>query len=319
MDTLADVLGSVRLSSGAFLDARLTAPWCILSQVGPEDCLPLGRVPAHIVAYHYVATGGLSIQVAEHAPLEVRAGELLLLPRNDRHVLASAPGLRPVVIDHLIQVPAGHGPALLHHGGGGALTQIVCGFLGCEVAQSPLLAALPPLLKLDASEGLAGIWIATSFAHAAAEFAAHGAAAAPLLGKLAELLFAEAIRRYLATLPAAQTGWLAGLRDRLVGPALALLHAQPAHPWTTEALAGRVGLSRSAFAERFTTLIGMPPMRYLAQWRLQLAAARLRESNRSMAQLAYEVGYQSEASFARAFKQAFGTSPGAWRNRRAGA
>ena len=137
-----------------------------------------------------------------------------------------------------------------------------------------------------------------------------------MLGKLAELLFVEAVRRYLASLPAGHTGWLAGLQDRAVGRALALLHSRVAHPWTTEELAREVGLSRSAFAERFTTLLGTPPMHYLASWRIQLGSRLLRETRQTVAAIALEVGYESEAAFSRAFKRATGDSPAAWRRKR---
>lgn len=314
MDALSDVLAAVRLTSSAFLDARVTAPWCIASQIGPEDCAPLGPVPATVIAYHYLVSGEAYISIAGDPPVVTRGGHIVLLPRNDRHALGSAPGLRPAVIDHLIQPPDDTRPASLQFGGGGAETHIVCGYLGCDVPDNPLVAALPPILTLDVRRDVGGDWIGASFRRAADEFASGGIGSSTVLSKLAELLFVEAVRRYLATLPADQTGWLAGLRDRIIGRALALLHGRAEQAWTTEELAKQVGLSRSAFAERFTTLIGMPPMRYLAHWRLQLAAARLRESPRSIAQIAYEVGYESEAAFNRAFKKAFGVTPGAWRH-----
>jgi AraC-like DNA-binding protein len=315
VDALSDVLAAVRLSGAAFLDAEFTAPWCIAAQVGPEDCRPLGRIPAHLIAYHYVFAGRMSVSVAD-ARVEAVAGEIVLLPRNDRHVLGSGPGLEPVTIDAFIQPPTGSGPALLRHGGGGEATRIICGFMGCEAPQNPLLATLPSVLKLRVPEGVGGDWMQTSFRRAAAEFAAGGDGSATVLGRLTELLFVEAVRAYLADLPPGQTGWLAGMRDRAVGPALALLHLRIAESWTTEGLAREVGLSRSAFAERFTGLLGMPPMRYLSSWRLQLAAVRLRECTRSIAQIASEVGYESEAAFNRAFKRAFGTTPAAWRRDR---
>jgi AraC-like DNA-binding protein len=313
VDALSDILAAVRLSGGAFLDAEFTAPWCIAAQVGPEDCGPVGRVPAHIIAYHYVVAGHLYIQAADAPPQEVEAGEIVLLPRNDPHVLGSAPGLRPLVVDGLIRPPAGPAPATLRHGGGGALTQIICGFVGCDAPHNPLVGTLPVLLRLNVREGPGGGWIGESFRRAAEEFATGGIGSATVLGKLAELLFVEAVRRYLATLPDDRTGWLAGLRDRTVGTALGLMHTRVDEDWTTEALARESGLSRSAFAERFTNLIGVPPMRYLAQWRLQLAAARLRDSARPTAQIAYEVGYESDAAFSRAFKREFGVTPAAWR------
>ena len=275
MDALSDVLAAVRLTSGVFLDAQFTAPWCFTSQVGPEDCRPLGLVPAHIIAYHYLVSGRMYFELQGASPIEVAAGEILLLPRNDRHTLGSAPGLRPVIIDHLIQLPDGPGPAVLRFGGGGAITHIVCGFLGCDAPQNPLVESLPAMLQLNIREVTGGEWIGHSFQHAAEEFAVSGLGSTTVLSKLGELLFVEAVRRYLDSLPEGQTGWLAGLRDRSVGRALALLHTHTAHPWTTQELAQKVGLSRSAFAQRFKGLVGLPPMRYLTQWRLQLVAVLL--------------------------------------------
>ena len=315
MDALSDVFAAVRLSGGVFLDAEFTAPWCVVSQVGPEEFSPLGLMPEHLIAYHYVVDGRLFVNVENGAALEVCAGEIVLLPRNDGHVLGSSPKLVPAVIDDFVQAANEGGPATLRYGGGGETTRIVCGYLGCEAPHNPLLATLPPLLKLGMREGTGGEWIESSFRRAAAEFAQGGVGSAAVLGKLAELLFVEGVRCYLATLPEGHTGWLAGLRDRTVGRALGLLHARVAHPWTTEELARAVGLSRSAFAERFTALLGTPPMHYLAHWRLQLAAVKLRDGPGSTAQIAYEVGYESDAAFNRAFKRAFGTTPAAWRRR----
>jgi transcriptional regulator GlxA family with amidase domain len=118
-------------------------------------------------------------------------------------------------------------------------------------------------------------------------------------------------------MPAGRTGWLSGLRDPVVGRALALLHEQVDRPWTAEELAREVCLSRSAFAERFTALLGVPPMKYLASWRMQVAAQRLRESQRPVASIAAEVGYESDAAFTRAFKREFSLAPAAWRRRAA--
>ena len=313
MDVLSDVFAAVRFSGGVFLDAEFTAPWCVVSQVGPEEFRAQGRMPAHLIAYHYIVDGRLFVRVADTPALEVQAGEIVLLPRNDGHVLGSAPDLRPEVIDNLVEAPSERGPASLRFGGGGEPTRIVCGYIGCDMPDNLLLRALPRVLKLGVRGGSGGAWLESSFRHAAEEYGISGSGSAALLGKLAELLFVEGVRRYVAALPEGQTGWLAGLRDRMVGRALALLHARVAHPWTTEELAQEVGLSRSAFADRFTALIGMPPMRYLANWRLQLAAVRLRESAAATAQIASEVGYESDAAFNRAFKRAFGTTPAAWR------
>lgn len=313
MDVLSDVFAAVRFSGGVFLDAEFTAPWCVRSQVGPDDFDSQGGLPAQLIAYHYVIDGQLLIRLDDAPALPVLAGEIVLLPRNDAHVLGSTVGLPPQVIDDQIHPPGERTPAVLRHGGGGAPTHIICGYLGCDVPENLLLQALPPLLKLGVRDGAGGAWLEDSFRHAATEFAANRSGSGAVLGKLAELLFIEGIRRYLAALPEGQTGWLAGLRDRLIGRALALMHSRVAHPWTTEELARAVGLSRSSFAERFTALIGQPPMRYLTHWRMQLAALRLREGGAATAQIAAAVGYESDAAFNRAFKRAFGTTPAAWR------
>ena len=314
MDVLSEVFAAVRFSGGVFLDAEFTAPWCIVSQVGPEEFDAEGRMPAHLIAYHYVIDGRLLIRVEDGPPLAVLAGEIVLLPRNDPHVLGSTVDLRPAIIDDQVQAPGEGTPAVLRYGGGGEPTHIICGYLGSDTPDNLLLQALPPVLKLGVRDGAGGAWMETSFRHAAAEFAVSSSGSSVVLGRLAELLFVEGVRRYVAALPEGQSGWLAGLRDRLVGRALALLHGRVAHPWTTEELAREVGLSRSAFAERFTSLVGVPPMRYLANWRLQLAAVRLRESAAATAQIAADVGYESDAAFNRAFKRAFDTTPAAWRN-----
>lgn len=316
MDALSDVLRVVRLTGGVFLDAEFTAPWCVTAKVVPEDCRPFLADPAHVIAYHYVVAGRLFLQVEDDPPTQVRAGEIVLLPRNHAHRLGSSLTLRPVSADHLIRPSSEGGLARISYGGGGEPTHIVCGFLGSAANHNPLVAALPKVLKLDIRGGAGGHWMESSFQFAASELSSGRTGSETVLSKLSELLFVEAVRRYIATSPSEQKGWLAGLRDRFVGRALALLHAGLAHSWTADELAREVGLSRSAFAERFTTLIGEPPMRYLTTWRMQCAGQRLRESHASVSQVASEVGYESEAAFHRAFKREFGVSPAIWRKQR---
>ena len=193
------------------------------------------------------------------------------------------------------------------------MTRIVCGFLASDnVMENPLLNALPRLFKVDMRDSAAP-WLKTSLQFGAREAAHVRQGIATVLSKLAELLFVEAIRRHIDTLPEGRTGWLAGLRDRFVGRALSLLHANPASPWTVDMLASKVGLSRSALAQRFTDLVGVPPMQYLARWRLQTAAGYLRSVDKSVAAVAEHVGYDSEAAFNRAFKREFGVPPAKWR------
>jgi AraC-like DNA-binding protein len=315
MDALSELLRVVRLTGGVFLEASFTAPWCISARIGPEDCRHVLTEPASVVAFHYVLDGRMLVQVDGAAPLEVAAGAVVLLPRNDVHTLTSEKGLSAVDAGVLVQMQ--HEGALAHidHGGGGALTRIVCGFVGSETRRHPLLDALPQFLLLDLNGRPESEWVASSFRFAAQEVAAARAGSETVLARLSELLFIEAVRDYLAALPPAQKGWLAGLRDPAIGRALALMHARLADPWTAEQLAAEALLSRSAFAERFTTLVGVPPMSYLTAWRMQVAAQSLRETRRSVAQVAEAVGYESEAAFARAFKREMGVSPGEYRRR----
>jgi AraC family transcriptional regulator, alkane utilization regulator len=191
---------------------------------------------------------------------------------------------------------------------------MICGFLGCDCGEeNPVISTLPSLLKLDAEQGGAAEWIRSTFQYAAEEVAAGRPGSETVLAKLSELLFVEAVRRYAQALPQGQTGWLAGLRDPYVARALALLHHDITRPWNVDDLSREVGLSRSALADRFINLIGMPPMHYVASWRMQVATQKLRNTSASLAQVADSVGYSSEAAFSRAFKKAFGTAPATWR------
>jgi AraC-like DNA-binding protein len=312
MDALSDILRVVRLKGGVFLHAEFTNPWCLHSQSSPDDFGTMLDGAAHLILYHYVVDGRLRAQVSGAAPVEIEAGEVVLFPRNDPHLLGSNLELTPVNSSRVVQ---SHGDLLtIRHGGGGAETRVVCGFLGCDRMEgNPLLATLPPILRFDTRQGSAAAWIRSSFQFAAEELAARRAGSATVLTKLSELLFVEAVRRHVETLPSEQTGWLTGLRDRFVGQTLALIHAAPSKAWTVDDLAREVGLSRSALADRFTRLIGEPPMRYLARWRLQVAAHRLRHSDLPMARIAEAIGYESEAAFNRAFKKAYGVPPATWR------
>jgi AraC-like DNA-binding protein len=313
MDALSDLLRVVRLTGGVFLEAEFSAPWSVTSHVGPEDCQNLLADPARIIGFHYVISGTLLLQIGRDPAVEVHGGSIVLLPRNDPHTLASRRGLKPVSGDKLVEMDPAGGLARIRHGGGGDVTRIVCGFVGSEADCHPLIDALPSTLVLDLNGKAAGEWIFSSFRYAAQELATARAGSATVLSKLSELMFVEAVRCYLDALPADQRGWLAGLRDPAVGKALALLHSELARPWTAEELARQVYLSRSTFADRFTALIGAPPMTYLARWRMQVASQRLRESRRSVAEISSDVGYESEIAFARAFKRQFSVSPAQWR------
>jgi len=316
IDALSDVLRVAHLTGGVFLHAEFFAPWCMAARVAPAHCAPLLNPASDLIPYHYVVEGELHVRVdrkGEEAFL-VRPGEVILLPHNDLHLLGSDLCLPPVMGNDIIQPPRDGGLFSIHYGGDGARTSMVCGFLGCDNAErNPVISTLPAAIKLNADESGAAEWIRSTFQFAAAEVADGRPGSETVLAKLSELLFVEAVRRYADTLPEGQTGWLAGLRDRHVSRALALMHRDITHSWTVDELGREVGLSRSALAERFTRLIGEAPMHYLANWRMQVAAQKLRNNTESLANVASTVGYESEAAFSRAFKKAFGTAPATWR------
>jgi AraC-like DNA-binding protein len=313
LDTLSDVLRVTRLSGGVFLDAEFTAPWCISGKISTDDCKPFLAAPRHVIASHFVAAGSMLLRVEGGDAIEVRAGELVLLPHNDTHVFGSDLNRTVAAAREVIPAPRGGTIARIKYGGGGPATQLLCGYLASEAPFSPLLSALPPVLKLNVSASSSGAWIESSFRFAASEMAAGRIGSTTVIAKLSELLFVEAVNQFVARLPPNQRGWLAGLRDPHVGRALELLHARPTEAWTAEVLAREAGTSRSVLAERFTSLVGQPPMQYLTHWRMHLAAQRLREGRGSVAQIGFAIGYESEAAFSRAFKRQFGTSPGTWR------
>jgi AraC-like DNA-binding protein len=316
LDPLSDVLRSVRLMGGVFIDAHFTAPWCIATDLTLKNCRQFLEQPAQLVqliAYHVVIEGKLLVSMAGEPATEVCAGEIVLFPRNDRHVMASGPGMEPVSVAKLIQRSASGGLTRLTHGGGGAPTHIVCGFLGSEEGYNPLIASLPRVLTLDVRQGMSRDWIEASVRFAATELAEGKLATSSVMSRLSELLFVEAVRNYSSRLGDQAVGWLKGLRDPQVGRALALMHQRIGEPWSAEVLAKEAALSRSAFMDRFTSLVGMPPIRYLTVWRLEIAKLQLRETAQSIGQLAHSVGYESEEAFSRAFKREKGASPVHWR------
>ena len=318
MDVVAEVLRSVRLSGGIFLDAYFSHPWCVTSKITPEDCRPVLATPAQVIAYHFIIEGRVLLAIDGGRDIEVHAGEVVLLPRNDGHTLASARGIAAISADDLIQPSQDGGLARIFHGGGGEPTRLVCGFLGSEEAFNPLIAALPPVLKIDVRSGTSGDWIEASVKFAASELAEGRFASSNTMSRLSELLLGEAIRRHVSTLDENQMGWLKGLRDPQIGRALALIHANLGSSWSASRLAKEVAMSRSAFTERFTRLVGLPPIRYLTMWRLQKAKHELRETNKTISQLAHSLGYESEEAFSRAFRREFGVPPTRWRDERQG-
>lgn len=314
MDALSDALRVLRLDGAVFLDAEFTAPWCVLSKSDRPIARPL-PAGGNVLFFHLLTEGRCQVRLAAGGEtLKIEAGDVVLLARDADHVLGSDLQLAPQMSDDLVRPATASGLMRIVHGGGGETTRFACGFLICDERLSrPLLEALPRMVRIPIGEGPATTWVRGLMQAGTQETAAARPGGDTVLAKLAELLFVEALRRYIELLPDGQTGWLAGLRDRYVGRALGLMHERPGHPWTVDELADRVGLSRSALAQRFTEMVGQPPMQYLTRWRLTVAAQRLRSERSSLASIAAESGYDSEAAFNRAFKRELGTTPAAWR------
>lgn len=323
MDALSDVLQVVRLGGAVYLHGEFTAPWSVAGQSHSELCASFLPSAERIISYHLVTKGSCWAQLSDDpaSAIEIKAGELLVVPQGEPHILASALDLEPAsakeMIDSHLQTSPGE-IIRLTYGGGGDAVNLVCGFLACnETLSNPLIAMLPRMFKVDMRGDPRSAWLESSLQFAAAEAAEWRAGSTIVLGKLSELLFVEAIRRCIDSLPAEKEGWLAGVRDRFVGRALALMHAQPGRAWTVDELAKQVGLSRSALAQRFSDLVGQPPMQYLTRWRLQLAARELTLAGKPLLAIAMQIGYDSEAAFTRAFKREFGMPPSSWRKERA--
>jgi AraC-like DNA-binding protein len=225
-------------------------------------------------------------------------------------------GVGATEVDSASQLPAllGGQLSLAHLGGGGERTRLICGYLSCDAGLiRPVLGGLPRVMRIHIRTDAAGEWLENSIRHAVDRATSGAPGSEVILARLAEVLFAETLLRYVQQLPAGREGWLAGAADAAVGRSLAALHRKPAHPWTLEELAREAGLSRSALTERFARYLGQAPMAYLLEWRLALGAEALRSTSRSVIQIATAVGYDSEAAFNRAFKRRFGAPPARFR------
>ena len=320
MDALSEILRTVRLKGGIFLDARFTPSWSVASSLTPDDMLRYMARPEVLCALHYVISSEMYVEVEGEEPLHVKSGELVLLPRNAPHVLSSGPGQRPVSSRELIQPGPDNGLSSIVHGSGsGPLTNVVCGYLANEEMRNPLMATLPPVLKVNVSEGASRDWIESSVRYGAQQLNEGQLASSSVMARLSELLFVKAVRTYSESQKVHEQHWLHGLKDQYVGRALAALHDRLSHGWSVAEMAAEAGLSRSAFVERFTAAMGAPPMQYLAKSRMLLAKELLVERQKSISQVAAAVGYDAEAAFNRAFKREFGVPPARWRDQQVAA
>lgn len=329
-DTLSELLRNVRLRGAVFFYISFRGRWSAEAPPSREFASVVLPGCEHVMEYHMIAKGSGWAAVSGLPPVRIAAGDVVMFPQGDGHIISSAPDLEPIkrTTEMLIAVrdlpkPL---PIIIQNGvfdSGAALPVedadaiAVCGFLGCDLRPfNPLVGALPRILHLPASR--AGTWVGRVIDQAVVESRSARPGGDAVLERLSEMMFVDAARRYFDSMPEDSTGWLAGLRDRYVGKALALMHERPDRQWGVDDLAREVGLSRSALHERFVEYVGQAPMQYLASWRIQLGARMLRESNRTVATIALDVGYDSEAAFSRAFSRLVGMPPSAWRKAQAG-
>jgi AraC-like DNA-binding protein len=307
MDILHEILSSLRLTGGVVIDGEFSGDFCVLAQFTPNHFVPFFPQPGTLISYHYVRSGQMMIEVEGQAPTLIDAGTVAILPRNDPHTLASRSGLPPADASDVLWVTS-EGVHHVSTGTGGPKNEVWCGFLGAaETRAHPLLDALPPLLTLDIKAGQAQ-WLDSSL-----RFLAEQNPSPETVARLAELFVSQAIREYLDGLPPSSKGWLRGLTDPSVSKALSVIHARYAEELDVEMLAREAGVSRTVLGERFVALLGEPPMRYCARWRMRVAANMLRESTQNTASVAFAVGFNSEAAFNRAFKREYGEPPAKWR------
>ena len=307
MDVLDDILSSLRLRGGVVVDGEFSGDFCVPAEFTPGHFEPFFPVPDKLISYHYVRSGKLVVEVDGMAPVTLEAGSIAIIPRNDPHRLASRAGLRPADASEISKVTA-EGVHKVCSGTDGAKAEVWCGFLEtANTSAHPLLDALPPLLTLKIV-GSEAEWLDTSM-----RFLAEQQPSPEVVAKLAELFLTQAVREYVEHLPYGASGWLRGLTDPAVSKALSIIHSRYAEELDVEGLAREAGVSRTVLGEKFAELIGEPPMRYCARWRMRMAANMLRDGKQNASNVAYSVGFNSEAAFTRAFKREFGEPPATWR------
>jgi AraC-like DNA-binding protein len=315
MDVLSEVLKVVKLQGALFYNGEFSAPWSVYAAPSQRLARYFGTNTEHVIVYHFLTEGHASVRVENGSRLNLDAGDIVMIPHGDKHIVENGPATCTVDdSEHLTEVLK-QGLKLWRVGGGGEVTKFVCGYMACDTRLGQVfLSGLPPIFKLSIRNKPSGRWLENSIRFSVDHGDPSQAGREAVLAKLSEVLFVETLRAYIAELPPNQTGWLASARDPEIGRALALMHRNPAHPWTIASLAKEAGISRSVLAERFHNYLNETPMAYLTRWRLQLGGQMLSSTSYSVAQIAAEVGYESEAAFNRAFKREFAIPPARFRS-----
>lgn len=318
VDPITDIVRSIDLTGAVFLQAEFTEPWAITAHVTEEDCKPYMPIPRQVIAYHVVVEGKLVLSVTDSSGKDCRfhaqAGDVIIFPHNSEHTLASAAGLTAVCGDDLILPETQNGMTQIRHGGGGERTTILCGFMASNAGSTPLLDALPEVLLVSVRSLEVRNWMEASVIMAAKQMESGKMKQTGLLSDLCQLLLAEALRLNMAE-DAPRNGWLNGMAHPRISIALARIHSSLDRPPSVRDLAGEAGMSRSAFVDRFTSVLGVGPRQYMLDERMKLAAALLDDRQLSSAEISWRVGYDAPEAFSRAFKRHFGFSPSVWRHR----
>ena len=316
MDVLSEVLKAIRLDGAMFYNAEFSAPWCFRSPSSRILAPYLSADSGHVIIFHLLTDGrGYGQVEGDDRAVPLNAGDIVIFPHGDPHIMRNGPPVKPVDNEQELQRVLSQGLKVSRLGGGGEVTKFICGYMACDPQLSGVfLGGLPSIMKVHIRNDASGQWLENSLRYSVDNADASRPGGETVRAKLSEVLFIETLRRYITQLPREQTGWLAGVRDPEVGRALALLHRKPGYPWTIASLATEVGISRSVLAERFRRYLSETPIAYLTRWRLQLGAQMLTSTSCSVAEIAAEVGYESEPSFNRAFKRAFGLPPARFRS-----
>jgi AraC-like DNA-binding protein len=313
MDVISDLLRVIRLSGAVFFRAEMSAPWNITAPSGDQIGEMFEFGPQRVIPFHVVVRGACEAGAEGAGPIPLQAGDVVVFPHGHTHTLATEGASPSTFAGSLLPPTPDKGLPVITHGGGGAVTELVCGFLHHDDAVfNPLLAGLPTVLAVGDRAGDDAPPLTGILRFIEHEVSSQRPGSASQLERLTELMFVEVLRRHMEEMPLHENGWLAGLRDPFVGRTLQLIHEEPARDWNVESLSREVGRSRSALVERFTAMVGQPPMRYLTAWRMQLAALLLQEDDTTVATVAEQVGYGSEAAFSRAFRRVVGMPPATW-------